>query len=72
MSWALRQRGTPEDRPRYQNGPCFDPFPFPECDPDTKQQISDLAEELDQHRKRQLEAHPELSITAIYNTLERL
>ena len=37
---------------RYQNGPCFDPFPFPNTSDASKKRISDLAEQLDAHRKR--------------------
>jgi hypothetical protein len=34
--------------------------------------IRDLAEELDQHRKRQQATHPALTLTGIYNVLEKL
>jgi hypothetical protein len=34
--------------------------------------IRTLAEQLDAHRKRQQEAHPDLTLTGIYNVLEKL
>ena len=57
---------------RYQNGPCFDPFPFPITNDASKKRISDLAEQLDAHRKRHQEKHPTLTMTGIYNVLEKL
>jgi len=72
VTWALAAGGTLEDRPRYQNGPCFDPFPFPTCTEAVKVHIRQLAEDLDGHRKGQQVAHPDLTITAMYNVLEKL
>jgi hypothetical protein len=37
-----------------------------------KQRIRDLGERLDAHRKRQQELHPDLTLTGIYNVLEKL
>ena len=58
LGWALAAGGTLEDRPRYQNGPCFDNFPFPHDDtgltPELTDRIRQLAEQLDTHRKRVL------------------
>jgi hypothetical protein len=72
VHWALAAGGTLEDRPRYQNGPCFDPFPFPACTDAQAARIRDLGEQLDAHRKRQQAAHPDLTITGTYNVLEKL
>ncbi|MDB5391908.1 MAG: hypothetical protein JWM11_7554, partial [Planctomycetaceae bacterium] len=58
--------------PRYQNGPCFDPFPFPSIDELLKRRIRELAEKIDLHRKRQQSVHPDLMITGMYNVLEKL
>lgn len=58
--------------PRYNNTLCFDPFPFPFPDEFTKQRIRNLGEQLDAHRKRQQEQHPGLTITGMYNVLEKL
>ena len=72
VTWALAAGGTLEDRPRYNKTLCFDPFPFPDIDEFTKQRIRNLGEQLDAHRKRQQEQHPDLTITGMYNVLEKL
>ncbi|MBE0627251.1 MAG: hypothetical protein IH606_20825 [Burkholderiales bacterium] len=43
--------------PRYQNGPCFDNFPFPATVAGQQARIRAYAEQLDAHRKRQQAAH---------------
>jgi hypothetical protein len=71
--WSLARGGTLEDRPRYNKTVCFDPFPFPALeDGELKHRIRDLGERLDAHRKRQQEQHPDLTLTGIYNVLEKL
>jgi hypothetical protein len=72
VTWALAAGGTLEDRPRYNKTRCFDPFPFPAATPEQQARIRALAEELDAHRKRQQAAHPELTLTGMYNVLEKL
>jgi hypothetical protein len=72
VSWALGTGGTLEDRPRYNKDVCFDPFPFPDASDSQKAAIRAVAEELDAHRKRQQAAHPTLTLTGMYNVLERL
>ena len=57
---------------RWQNGPCFETFPFPDPTPAQAARIRDLAEQLDAHRKRQQALHPELTLTGMYNVLEKL
>jgi hypothetical protein len=74
VEWAFRSGGwlgVGNDH-RYSNTRCFDPFPFPETSEDQKQKIGAIAEELDAHRKRVLEAHAHLTLTGLYNVLERL
>jgi hypothetical protein len=72
-SWALARGGTLEDRPRYNKSVCFDPFPYPDLsESPLKQRIRDLGERLDSHRKRQQELHPDLTLTGMYNVLEKL
>ena len=71
-TWLLTNGSTLEDRPRWRNSTCFDPFPFPDPDEPTKQRIRDLGEQLDAHRKRQQLVHPALTITGMYNVLEKL
>jgi len=56
----------------YNHSDCFGKFPFPDPDEETKQRIRDLGEKLDAHRKRQQELHPGLTLTGIYNVLEKL
>lgn len=58
--------------PRYLKATCFDPFPFPVCSEDQRQRIRALGEALDAHRKRQQAQHPNLTITGMYNVLEKL
>jgi len=71
--WSLAQGGTLEDRPRYNNTRCFDTFPFPALEEGAlKQRIRDLGERLDAHRKRQQALHPDLTLTGLYNVLEKL
>ncbi|MCA9011224.1 MAG: class I SAM-dependent DNA methyltransferase, partial [Planctomycetaceae bacterium] len=70
--WALANGGTLEDRPRYNKTVCFDTFAFPYLSTDSRPQILNLAEQLDAHRKRQQELHPDLTMTGMYNVLEKL
>ena len=70
--WSASQGGTLEDRPRYTKSRCFDPFPFPDASEAQKQAIRAIAEELDALRKRVLADHPELTLTGLYNVLEKL
>jgi hypothetical protein len=72
VTWSLAQGATLEDRPRYSKSRCFDPFPFPAATEAQKQAIGAIAKELDAHRKRVLEAHEHLTLTGLYNVLERL
>ncbi|MCU1252126.1 MAG: hypothetical protein JWQ49_5155 [Edaphobacter sp.] len=72
VEWALGVGSTLEDRPVYVKTTCFDPFPFPDCEEAQKQIIRDLAERLEAHRKRQQQLHPTLSLTDMYNVLEKL
>ncbi|MBS3958609.1 MAG: class I SAM-dependent DNA methyltransferase [Xanthomonadaceae bacterium] len=85
-TWALRAGGTLEDRPRYNKSLCFDPFPFPDWHAVDKfgsdivsagaeypsDRVRRLGEQLDAHRKRQQAAHPGLTLTGMYNVLEKL
>ena len=72
--WALRaggRKGVGNDS-MYTKSRCFDPFPFPVIDELNKHRIRQLSEDLDAHRKRVLAAHPHLTLTGLYNVLERL
>jgi hypothetical protein len=72
--WALNQGGRMGmgNDARWQNGPCFANFPFPEASYEQQAKIGELAERLDTHRKRQQAQHPELTLTGMYNVLEKL
>lgn len=72
--WALATGGRlgVGNDPRYNKSRCFDTFPFPDCTEEQKAIIRDLGERLDAHRKRQQAAHPDLTLTEMYNVLESL
>ncbi len=72
LVWALQAGTTLEDRPRYIQTRCFNPFPFPNWNEAQKQTIREIAERLDAHRKRQQQLHPALTLTEMYNVLEKL
>jgi hypothetical protein len=57
--------------PCYQKTRCFDPFPFPAANESQKATIRDLGEQLDAHRKDRLDAHDDLTMTALYNVLKK-
>jgi hypothetical protein len=69
--WALASGGTLEDRPTWTSSTCFSPFPFPGATPAQQEKIRALGEQLDAHRKRQQAAHPGLTMTDMYNVLEK-
>jgi hypothetical protein len=56
----------------YNHSECFDPFPFPDSTDAEKASTRAIAEDLDAHRKRVLAEHPHLTLTSLYNVLERL
>jgi hypothetical protein len=72
--WALRSGGWlgVGNDPRYSKSKVFDPFPFPDANNIQKQTIRVIAEELDAHRKHVLAEHPKLTLTGLYNILEKL
>lgn len=76
VEWALAQGGTLEDRPRYNKSRCFETFPFPGEDtgltPALRQKITDMAEQIDRHRKTQQVAHTDVTLTGMYNVLAAL
>jgi hypothetical protein len=70
--WTLANGGTLEDRPRYNKARCFETFPFPEGTAAQQTCIRGLGESLDAHRKRQQAQHSGLTLTDMYNVLEKL
>ncbi len=74
MVWADRTGawlGDGNDS-NYNHTDCFGKFPFPACTAAQQARIRELAEALDAHRKRQQAAHPGLTMTGMYNVLEKL
>ncbi|MFO7581760.1 DNA methyltransferase, partial [Guyparkeria sp.] len=75
--WALNAGGRlgVGNDPMY-NTKCFASFPFPDLSADSKHQskdrIGDLIDELFAHRQKQQETHSDLTLTGMYNVLEKL
>lgn len=76
--WSLRAGGRlgVGNDPTWTNTTTFIPFPFPDDDtgltPKLQARIRDVGEQLDAHRKRQQAAHDDLTLTGMYNVLEKL
>jgi hypothetical protein len=76
--WALvagGRLGVGND-PVYSKSTCFDTYPFPSEETGLTPQLTDrirsLAEQLDAHRKTRQAAHSTVTITGMYNVLEKL
>jgi Fe2+ or Zn2+ uptake regulation protein len=74
VKWAVNSGGWLGigNDPRYSKSRCFDPFPFPNPDEFTRARIAGIAEKLDTHRKDVQADHPEITLTQMYNVLEKL
>lgn len=70
--WSLESGGTLEDRPRYNKARTFDLFPFPHLTEPLNSKLSSLGEELDTTRKRVQAEHPDITLTGLYNVLEKV
>ena len=77
-AWALAAGswlGVGND-PVYVKSRCFEAFPFPGEDTGLTLQLAErirtLAEQLDAHRKARQAAHSSVTITGMYNVLEKL
>ena len=72
--WALGQntRLGQGDDPVYVKSRCFDPFPFPAATDEQRTKIGRIAEALDKHRKDAQATHPEITLTQMYNVLEKV
>ncbi|MDP3521958.1 MAG: class I SAM-dependent DNA methyltransferase [Hydrogenophaga sp.] len=75
-AWALTAGGRLGigNDPVYSKSTCFEAFPFPDLESDSAlaHRVRTLAEQIDDHRKAQLAAHPDATLTATYNILEKL
>ena len=56
----------------YVKTRCFETFPFPELTGEQATKIGQLAKQIDAHRKRQQADHPTLTLTGMYNVMEKL
>ena len=73
VGWALAVGSKLGPTPVYVKTTCFETFPFPALEEGPlKQRIRELGERLDAHRKRQQAQHPGLTLTGMYNVLEKL
>jgi hypothetical protein len=77
-AWALRSGGRlgVGNDPTWTNTTTFLPFAFPDEDtgltPQQRVRVRKLAEQLDVHRKAQQAKHADLTLTGMYNVLEKL
>lgn len=72
--WALlagTRLGIGND-PTYNNSLCFDPFPFPDPPRELREEIGRVAERLDQHRKDAIARDERVTMTGMYNVVEKL
>ena len=72
--WALAagtRLGVGND-PTYNNSLCFDPFPFPDPPKELREEIGRVAERLDQHRKDAIARDERVTMTGMYNVVEKL
>lgn len=78
VRWALAAGGWlgVGNDPVYVKSRCFETFPFPDentgLTPNLMQRIRRLAEQIDSHRKAQQASSPDVTITGMYNVLEKL
>jgi hypothetical protein len=72
LAWAFATGSTLDDRPVYVKTTGFEKFPFPVATAEQTTRIRDLAEQLDAHRKHQQATHASLTLTGMYNVLEKL
>jgi hypothetical protein len=74
VCWALAsgsRLGVGND-PRYNKSKCLDPFPFPNPPVALRTSIDSLAERLDQHRKDAIARDERVTMTGMYNVVEKL
>jgi hypothetical protein len=74
VTWALAAGGRlgVGNDPRYTSNGTFLPFPFPEVSEMLRVRIRRLGESLDAHRKDRQSEHSSLTLTSMYNILEKL
>ena len=74
VEWSLAAGGRlgVGNDPVYVKTRCFDPFPFPDPPNHIRDRISHLAETLDAHRKDALARDERVTMTGMYNVVEKL
>lgn len=74
VTWALAAGGRLGfgNDPRYNRTVCFDPFPFPLPHAPLRARIAALAERLDAHRKAAIARDERVTMTGMYNVVEKL
>ncbi len=74
VAWAVAAGGRlgVGNDPRYNKTLCFDPFPFPDPPTALRARISALAERLDAHRKSAVARDERVTMTGMYNVVEKL
>jgi hypothetical protein len=76
MGAGGRRAARRGQRPGYNKSRCFEPFPFPHDDtgltPELTDHIRNLAEQLDAHRKARQTAFDAVTLTGLYNVLDKL
>lgn len=70
--WSSSAGGTLEDRPRYNRTVTFDPFAFPVVSPQQRLAIAATAERLHESRSAALARDERISMTKMYNVIEKL
>ena len=72
--WAVASGGHlgVGNDPVYVKTKSFEAYPFPVASHDVKERIRALAEQLDYHRKKQQAQYPSVTITGMYNVLEKI
>jgi len=58
--------------PVYTKSSCFDPFPFPDGCPEDQIRVGEIAERLFNHRDAAIARSGQVTMTAMYNVIEKL
>ncbi|MGA0546715.1 class I SAM-dependent DNA methyltransferase [Brevundimonas sp. VNH65] len=74
VTWAIRSGGWlgQGNDSVYTKSRTFDPFPFPDPSDALRARLRDLGEELDATRKTVQAEHSDLTLTGLYNVLEKV
>ena len=71
VTWAVATGASLGGTPNYNHADCFYKYPFPKLTTAQKIRLRELGDELDAHRKRQQDIYPKLTLTQMYNVLEK-